>query len=145
MGTQCHDRARLGSRWTFPSHHPAVGASFNFGHANAGDLLVFKLKVLTTGDIFYSNSALNSDGKNHVYSTSYDGTGLNSLMPAGTYVAFEDLLNGGDFNYFDDTFVFTNVSQNNTVPEPSTFAIWTLLAGSIGMIWTKRRKATSPA
>jgi len=55
---------------------------------------------------------------------------INPAIPAGIYVAFEDLdfRTGSDFNYFDDTFVFTNVSS---VPEPSTWAM--MLIGFAGL------------
>jgi len=101
---------------------------------------------------WYSNQALNIDGGNHVYSTLYNPPGLGGGIPAGTYVAFEDLEfpNPGcpscssDYNYFDDTFVFTDSGQplltNPTAtPLPVTLP---LLAGGLGFggYLAKRRK-----
>ena len=55
---------------------------------------------MNTGDIVYTgNGALNADGIAHI---SVD-------EPAGkTVVGFEDLFNGGDFDYNDNTFSCTN-------------------------------------
>jgi hypothetical protein len=117
-----------------PNHATAVDASFNFGTVHAGDVLTFFIRVQTTGDTFYSNKALNSDGVNHVYSTSFAGDGT---APAGTYVAFEDLNGGGDLNYHDETFSFVNVSTRPAVPEPTNVAL--LLAG-LGLIGTMARR-----
>jgi hypothetical protein len=45
----------------------------------------------------------------------------------GTYVAFEDLpFPDSDFNYFDETYVFTDIAVTSTVPEPTT-----MLAGAL--------------
>jgi len=78
---------------------------------------------------------MNSDGVNHVYSTDFGG---NSLVPAGTFVAFEDLQGGGDLNYNDENFVFTNVSTSNGVPEPGSLAL--LGAALAGLAVARRRK-----
>jgi hypothetical protein len=92
--------------------------------------------VATTGDIFYSDTSLNLDGVNHVYSTSFSGAGT---VPAGTYVAFEDLRGGGDLNYFDETFVFTNVATN-AVPEPANLALLMAGLGLVGFMARRRQK-----
>jgi Domain of unknown function (DUF4114) len=99
-----------------PNHGSAFGQKLDLGHASAGDTLVFSLHVSTTSDIFYSNPALNTDGSfNHVYATPYSGGGG---IPAGTFVAFEDLRDGGDRDYNDTSFVFSS-----GVPEASTWAM----------------------
>jgi hypothetical protein len=102
-----------------PNHSSSHGNMLDFGNVNAGDQLVFVLKVITTGSSWYSDPALNSDTANHVYSTAFGG---DAQIPAGTYVAFEDLPNGSaDWDYNDHQFVFTNVGSN--IPEPSSFAL----------------------
>ncbi|MGZ9713261.1 PEP-CTERM sorting domain-containing protein [Glaciimonas sp. GNP009] len=104
-------------------HTSVYGQQLNFGNVNAGDVLTFKLNVLSTGNTWYSNRALNSDQTNHIYSNSYAG---DIQIPAGTYVAFEDVrIPGADLNYHDENFVFTNVQASNAVPVPAT----TLLMG----------------
>ncbi len=114
-------------------HSTAVGAAFNFGHVNAGDKLVFVLTANgNPGKFAYSDSSLNGPydsmngaGANHVYSTAYTDGSLGHGIPSGIYLAFEDLPpSWSDFNYHDDTFVFTNVSSavstGGAVPEPAT-------------------------
>ncbi len=105
------------------NHSSNIGDFVNLGFVNEGDIITFQLNVLTTGKTWYSDSSLNSDEINHAFSTSFLGDAENNV-PAGTYVGFEDLLRGGDFDYDDEAFVFTNISA---VPEPETYAM--LLAG----------------
>ena len=125
-----------------------VGGKFDFGSVNAGDSLTFVLHVYDTAGYVYSNPALNapydSDGSlghNHIYSTDYTAgsvPGLPSTIPSGTYVAFEDLrFPGSDFNYFDDTFVFTGVSIA-PVPEPTSFIAGALLLLPFGVQGLRR-------
>ena len=115
-----------------PNHGSAFGQKLDLGFAHVGDTLVFSLHVSTTGDVFYSNPALNLDGGfNHVYATSYSGGGG---IPAGTFLAFEDLNGGGDKDYNDTSFVFTS-----GVPEASTWAM--MLIGFAGMGFVAYRRA----
>jgi hypothetical protein len=112
------------------NHTSPHGLALNLGSVNAGDILVFEMINLSPGGVgpWYSDKSMNSDGVNHVYSTSFAG---DFAIPAGTFVAFEDLPNGGDFNYNDETFVFTNVST--TVPEPATLLLAVLGLGLMGL------------
>lgn len=119
------------------NHSTAEGASLDFGTIAAGKTLTFYINVATTGDLFYSDKGLNSDGVNHVYATSFSGSGT---VPAGTYVGFEDLRGGGDLNYHDETFVFTNVGATPVtpaVPEPANVA---LLMGGLGLVGFMARR-----
>ena len=51
------------------------------------------------------------------------GTPNGAAIPAGTYVGMEDLNKStADFNYNDDSFVFTNVSSTVT-PEPTSLLL----------------------
>jgi hypothetical protein len=123
------------------NHTTAIGASFNFGSVTAGDTLRFFVKVYSTGYVYSSDTSLNSDGKNHVYSTSATAGQAFAGSPAGTYVAFEDLHGGGDFNYRDNTFVFTNVSNGvDNVPDGATTTAM-LGAGFVGLTVLRRKFA----
>lgn len=119
------------------NHASAHGQSLVLGHANAGDSLVFKMVNISPGGVgpWYSDKSLNWDGINHVYATSFGG---DSAIPTGTFVGFEDLPQGGDLNYNDETFVFTNVSTN--VPEPATLLLTSLGLGVMSLR-SRRKKA----
>jgi hypothetical protein len=133
--------------WGLDDHSSTVGQVFDMGDVTAGDTLVFADMVANTDGTVYSDPSLNvpydavgTINNNHVYSTSATAGQVSSLIPAGTYVAFEDLpFPGSDFNYFDDTFVFTNVSTTtNGVPDAS--ATLSLLGLGVGALAAARRK-----
>jgi hypothetical protein len=143
------------------NHSSAIGDSFNLGSANAGDTLTFVLHNITPGlGDLYSDPTLNApydsfyfptSSHNHIYSTLYTTTGpVFPGVPAGTYVAFEDLPAsnpaGSDWNYNDEDFVFTNISSVTTdtsvVPLPSTAACGGLLLAGLLTRRIVRRHAT---
>ncbi len=121
-----------------------VGDYVNLGYVNAGDILTFQMKVLDTGDIWNSNSASNADGVNHIYSTSFSGDTVLGI-PAGTYVGFEDIQGGGDFDYNDQAFIFTNIStlaekHISPVPEPETYAMLLIGLGLVAFTVRSRKR-----
>jgi len=131
------------------NHTSAVGDSINFGFASAGDTLTFVLKNLTLGMSAYSDPGMNgaydgvgAPGHNHVYSTGYTGTSpLFPGVPVGTYVAFEDLpFPGADYNYDDESFVFSNVRA--TAPEPASLILFGLAAAGVA---SRMRRSRSKA
>jgi Domain of unknown function (DUF4114)/PEP-CTERM motif len=120
-----------------PNHSSDHGDTLLLGNAHAGDTLVFELFVFNTQSFWYSDPSLNSDEKNHTYSTHFSG---DSEIPAGTYVAFEDLPNGGtDWDYNDHQFVFTNAGRRcESTPEPASAM---LLAGGLGMLGLLKKRS----
>lgn len=121
-----------------------VGDYVNLGYVNAGDILTFQMKVLDTGDIWNSNSSSNADGVNHIYSTSFSGDTVLGI-PAGTYVGFEDIHGGGDFDYNDQSFIFTNIStlaekHISPVPEPETYAMLLIGLGLVAFTVRSRKR-----
>lgn len=128
------------------NHASAVGDSFNFGPVQAGDVLTLVMNDATLNARVYSNPALNAAYDavgvtlhNHIYSTPYSASsGRFAGVPDGIYVGFEDLpFPGSDYNYDDESFVFTNVAV--AVPEPQVLAL--MLAGlGVAAMATRRRR-----
>lgn len=119
----------------------SYGDSINFGHANAGDTITFAIYTGELNQVWYSSKADNTDGSNHIYSSTFAG---DQVLPAGIYVAFEDLFaNGSDFNYTDEQFVVTNVGYGRpTTPEvPVPAAAWLFGSGLAGLAGVARRRA----
>jgi hypothetical protein len=117
------------------NHTSTYGDALKLGSVNAGDVLTFALVNLNPSNVgpWYSNIALNSDRDQHIYASAYAG---DDLVPAGTAIGFEDQANGGDFDYNDENFVFTNVATaaavpDGDVPEPASLGL--LLIGAAGM------------
>ncbi|RZJ07484.1 MAG: PEP-CTERM sorting domain-containing protein [Rubrivivax sp.] len=114
----------------------AYGASLVLGNVMAGDTLVFFIDANSGAARYYTDPTLNHDGLggasvNHAWATAYAG---DSLVPAGTHIAFEDLPGGGDFNYRDHGFVF----EITAVPEPASWAL--MLFGAAGLAALRRRR-----
>ncbi len=109
------------------NHSSAFGDSLDLGYASAGDRLVFFLYVYDTNEVFFSRRHRNFDHFQHIYSTPFAGEGL---IPAGTYISFEDLRRGGDKDYNDMAFVFAV----SAVPELSTWVMMLLGFAGIGFV-----------
>jgi hypothetical protein len=117
-----------------------LGEKLALGTAKAGGKLTFVIDVLTTRKAFYSEKSLDADGVNHVFSAAHTGTGL---VPAGTYVGFEDLWTDSDLAYFDLRYLFRNVAAKKTaavaIPEPTSWVMLIAGFGFTGAMLRRRR------
>jgi len=90
------------------SNRAAAGSTINLGSFDAGTELSFRLEVQNTGNIFFTGvGANNIDGIAHAM---VESVGTDTLQ-----VGFEDLLGGGDGDYNDLVFFFSNTETENTV------------------------------
>jgi len=121
-------------------HSSSYGDMLDFGEAQAGDELTFFIRVANGPYTWYSNPDLNSDSFDHIRHQDFAG---DSSIPAGTLVMFEDLPGGGDQNFQDEKFVFTNVhAVVGGVPEPAS---WAMMVGGFGLIGgAMRSRKTAP-
>jgi PEP-CTERM motif len=113
------------SAWFFPNQTTAVGTAADFGFVSAGDALVFEINDVTTNNIYANNPTYSDDGVNHAYITPFaGGTLYGQAQPSGIYVGMEDLTaRVSDFDYNDDTFLFTNnASKSSTFNKTSSFS-----------------------
>lgn len=100
--------------------------NLTLGTFSAGDYFGLRTNVADTGDNWWDDKTGNSDGLEHYFLSSFslpDGT-------AALFVGVEDLYGGGDMDYNDQMYVFTNVMV--AVPEPSTYAM--LIAGLLILV-----------
>ncbi len=95
---------------TYIGSNRDTGLTMSLGAFEAGSELRFRLVVRNTGDVFFTgDAARNPDGLPHADVQAFEGYAI---------VGFEDLFGGGDLDYNDCTFRFTNV-----VPAPGAAAL----------------------
>lgn len=116
----------------FNNQSSAVGDSVALGSFAAGTELKFYIVVQNTGDVFFTGPGTrNADGQAHAHV-------VPEWRPGETFVGFEDLFGGGDQDYDDLKFSFTNTtSAPSEVPVP---AAGLLLAGGLGGLAVVRRR-----
>jgi hypothetical protein len=110
----------------FTNHTTAPGTTINLGSFAAGTELVFGIHVRNTGDNFYMGAASRNVDK--IFHAAVDNglappfPGYGTIPVGSVGVGFEDLLGGGDLDYDDLGFAFSNV-RSSTVPEPATLLL----------------------
>jgi hypothetical protein len=106
----------------FNNYATAPGTSVDLGYFAPGTELIFRVHVNNTGDNFFTGPAgRNADGVPHVMvDDNVPG------VPGKTFIGFEDLWGGGDQDYNDLVFSFTNLKtdlRERNVPEPASLAL----------------------
>lgn len=90
----------------FNNHTTPVGTTMDLGYFTAGTELLFRIHVNNTEyDFFTGDGSLNPDQIPHAFVN-------DAYTPTETYVGFEDLFGGGDRDYDDVKFTFTNVAAS---------------------------------
>lgn len=130
-------RLGIGGTDFFNNSTTPVGSTFNLGSFAAGTTLDIVLHVLNTGDFFHSGpGAGNPDGEPHALLI-YDYLGT----PGLTFVGFEDLFGGGDRDYNDLQFTFSNLRDVPAIPEPETYVLMLAGLGALGWLGRRRKPA----
>jgi len=115
------------------SNRATAGTTISLGNFEAGTELVFRLEVQNTGQIFNTGEGINSK--------------VESFGDSSSRIGWEDQAGGGDRDYNDLVFDFTNTSAggsqtnggNIANPEPSTIILFG--SGLLGLgAWRLRKK-----
>jgi hypothetical protein len=125
------------------------------GQVRAGDSIEFFIDTwdrdaaATKLGRYFSNTAHNADGLNHVYASAHPAEPWIGV-PEGTFIGFEDTTTGdprGDLNYNDYAIVVPNLKLgtpgglgNGAVPEVGTWAMMLLGFGATGTVLRSRRR-----
>ncbi|MBC8002961.1 MAG: DUF4114 domain-containing protein [Opitutaceae bacterium] len=126
----------------FHNHLNGPGNTVNLGSFTAGTELVFMIRVLSDSnrEYFTGSASRNPDGLAHAV---VDSAYINPFtLGVETYVGFEDLFGGGDLDYDDLNFSFSNVrATSSSVPElTSTLPLMSLALGGIMSLAHFRRR-----
>ena len=115
----------------FEGHVTSSGTTLDLGTFNAGTELIFALNNQNGGIFFTGPANRNPDNVAHAVVD-------DQFAPGQTFVGFEDAFGGGDFDYNDIQFTFSNVTS--AVPDGSSTTAM-LLGSAILILFFLRRFA----
>jgi hypothetical protein len=138
LGTPLAVTATVGGRGPgviFNNQTTPVGTTLNLGAFAPGTELVFAIYVQNTGNTFYMGPAARN--VDLVFHGAVDNglppqfPSYGVIPPGFTAVGFEDILGGGDLDYDDLGFAFSNV-RATVAPEPVTLSLLALGLAGVG-------------
>jgi hypothetical protein len=135
----------------FNNHTTPVGTQVNLGTFAAGTELVFAIRVLNTGDLFFMGAgSRNSDGLTHAAVD--DGLlpqfpDYGAPIPAGFVgVGFEDIFGPGfpqgisDRDFDDLGYAFNSVRVVRSAPEPVSLSLFAIGLAGMGARRMRQRR-----
>ena len=132
----------LGPGMIFRNQTTAAGTQVNLGNFSSGTELVFAIFVHNSNQTYFMGPASrNPDGIAHgaVDNGAPPQFPSYGVIPAGfTALGFEDIFGGGDLDYDDLGFAFSNV-RTTQAPEPASLALLALGLAGAGVRRMRRR------
>ena len=113
----------------FEGHVTPSGTTVDLGVFNAGTELIFELNNQNGGIFFTGPASRNPDNVAHAIVD-------DQFAPGQTFVGFEDMFGGGDFDYNDIQFTLSNVTS--AVPDGSSSTAMLLGSTVLVLVFLRR-------